>query len=217
MILLEACLDTPELAVAAEQGGAGRIELCDRLEVGGTTPSDELIRSVVAAVRIPVFAIVRARGGDFTYTLAEMEIMRRDAARMRGLGAAGIVFGALTSAGAVDGGANRSVIEAAGGLPCTFHLAFERAKDRGAALEELIALGFRRVLTRGGGKTALDGVEGLRRLVEQAAGRIGILAGGNVREDNVAEIVRRSGVREVHSRGLRVAEMVRRANDEVKR
>ena len=139
--------------------------------------------------------------------------MRRDAARMKRLGISGVVFGALTTDRRVDAVANRAIIEAAAGLPVTFHLAFDAVPDQEEALEAIIELGFTRVLTKGGGSTALNGVDGLRRLVDQSGGRIGVMAGGGVREDNVGEIVRRSGVREVHSRGLRVAEMIQRANE----
>lgn len=211
-ILLEACLDSVELARAAEQGGAGRIELCDRLDVGGTTPTSELIRGVVSAVRIPVFGIVRPRGGDFIYTEGEFEAMKRDAMRLKDLGVAGLVVGVLNADDTIDAGRTRQLIAAAGGLPVTFHLAFDRVPDQRAALETLIDVGIDRVLTKGGGDTALDGVDGIRSLVIQSAGRIAIMAGGSVREQNVAEIVRRSGVTEIHSRGTAVAEILARAN-----
>ena len=207
-ILLEACLDSAILARAAEQGGAKRIELCDRLDVGGTTPSAALIRAVVEAVSIPVYAIVRPRGGDFVYTRVELDAMKRDAAAMKALGVAGIVVGVLNGDDTIDRRNTREVIESAGGLPATFHLAFERAPDRGDALETLVEIGMERVLTKGGGPTALEGVDGLRALVERSAGRIAIMAGGGVREHNVGEIVRRGGVSEIHTRGLAVADIL---------
>jgi copper homeostasis protein len=210
-ILLEACLDSVELARAAEQGGAGRIELCDHLDVGGTTPSVELTRGVVGAVKIPVFAIVRPRGGDFVYSDAELEAMTRDAMMLKGLGVAGIVVGILNADDTIDAGRTRQVIAAANGLPVTFHLAFERVPDRRAGLETLIDIGVDRLLTKGGGETALDGVTGIRELVDQSAGRIAIMAGGSVREQNVGEIVRLTRVTEIHSRGAAVAEILARA------
>src|SRR4051812_2323758 len=114
-ILLEACLDSVELAIAAERGGARRIELFDRPDIGGTTPSEGLIRAVVSAVSIPVFAIVRPRGGDFHYSLAEIEVMKRDASRLRALGAAGMVLGILDADSTVDATRNREVMDAADG------------------------------------------------------------------------------------------------------
>jgi copper homeostasis protein len=207
-VLLEACLDSLELAVAAEEGGAGRIELCDRLDVGGTTPSRELIERVVAAVRIPVFPIIRVRGGDFFHSDAEVEQMKRDVEMAAAAGAAGIVIGILAPDRTIDRVRTRAVMDVAPHLPATFHLAFDQAADQAQALEAVAEIGIARILTRGGGKTALDGVEGLRRLVGQSAGRVQVMAGGSVREDNAEEIVRRSGVREIHSRGTAYREMV---------
>lgn len=207
-VLLEACLDSLELAVAAEEGGAGRIELCDRLDVGGTTPSRELIEQVVAAVRIPVFPIIRVRGGDFFHSDTEVEQMKRDVEMAAAAGAAGIVIGILAPDRTIDRRRTRAVMDVAPHLPATFHLAFDQAADQAQALEAVAEIGIARILTRGGGKTALDGVEGLRRLVGQSAGRVQVMAGGSVREDNAEEIVRRSGVREIHSRGTGYREMV---------
>jgi copper homeostasis protein len=207
-VLLEACLDSLELAVAAEEGGAGRIELCDRLDVGGTTPSRELIEQVVAAVRIPVFPIIRVRGGDFFHSDAEVEQMKRDVEMAAAAGAAGIVIGILAPDRTIDRVRTRAVMDVAPHLPATFHLAFDQAADQAQALEAVAEIGIARILTRGGGKTALDGVEGLRRLVGQSAGRVQVMAGGSVREDNAEEIVMRSGVREIHSRGTAYREMV---------
>jgi copper homeostasis protein len=207
-VLLEACLDSLELAIAADRAGAGRIELCDRLDVGGTTPSRELIEQVVAAVGIPVFPIIRVRGGDFFHTVAEVEQMKRDAEMAASAGAAGIVIGVLKPDRTIDRVATRAVMDIVPHLPVTFHLAFDQAADQLAALETVAEVGVTRILTRGGGKTALDGVDGLRRLVDRSAGRVHIMAGGGVREDNAEEIVRRSGVAEVHSRGVNVAEIL---------
>ena len=210
-ILLEACLDSVPLARAAEAAGAKRIELCDRLDIGGTTPTAELIRAVAAAVRIPIFAIVRPRGGDFVYSASELDTMKRDAAVLAGLGASGMVVGILNANGTIDAARTREVMAAGNGLPTTFHLAFESVPDQREALETLVEIGVERVLTKGGGATAVDGVDGLRSLVNQAAGRIAIMAGGGVRENNVGEVVSRGGVREIHTRGLAVAEILRRA------
>jgi copper homeostasis protein len=214
-VLLEACLDSVELARRAEEGGAGRIELCDRLDVGGTTPSPALIEQTIAAVSIPVFPIIRPRGGDFDYTPAEIEQMKRDAEMARDAGARGIVLGVLTPGKKIDVERTRSVMDVVPDLPATFHLAFEDVADQASALETLIDIGVARVLTSGGARTAIEGADGLRRLVDQSAGRIVIMAGRSVREHNVAEIVRRAGVGEVHSRGLAVAEMIKAANSVV--
>jgi copper homeostasis protein len=206
-VLVESCVDSLELAIAAERGGAERIELCDRLDVGGTTPSRELIGQVVNAVRIPVFPIIRVRGGDFVHADAEVEQMKRDAEMAVEAGGTGIVLGILRSDRTIDARKTRAVMEVVPQVPATFHLAFDATRDRLEALETVGEMGIARVLTRGGGKTALEGVDGLRELVDHA-GAVRIMAGGSVREDNAEEIVRRSGVREIHSRGTNVSAIV---------
>lgn len=207
-VLVESCLDSLELAIAAERGGAERIELCDRLDVGGITPSRELIEKVVAAVKIPVHPIIRVRGGDFFHTDAEVEQMKRDTDMATKAGAAGIVLGILKPDRTVDGKRTREVMEVAPHVPATFHLAFDFTRDLFEALDAVAEIGIARVLTRGGGKTAVDGIEGISKLVERSIGHVRIMAGGNVREDNAEEIVRKSGVTEIHSRGAEVAKIV---------
>ena len=206
-VLVEACLETVELAIAAEKAGAERIELCDRLDIGGTTPSRAQIEQVVSAVRIPVHPIIRVRGGDFFHTDAEVEQMKRDTEMAARAGAAGIVLGILNADRTVDRKRTREVMAVAPHIPATFHLAFDATRDLDEALDDVAGIGIARVLTKGGGKTAREGVDGLRRLVERSA-TVRIMAGGKVRADNAEEIVRLSGVREVHSRGTDIAEIV---------
>lgn len=203
-VLIEACVDSVSSAVAAERGGAGRLELCDALFDGGTTPSAGMISAVKAAVRIPVFVIVRPRGGGFVYSFEELAVMRLDIEAARMLGADGIVVGALTKDGRVDAGQLHTLVAAARDLPVTFHRAFDLTRDREQALETLLRCGVTRVLTSGGAASALDGVEAIGALVRRAAGQITIMAGGGVREETVQEIVHRSGVPEVHVRGTRL-------------
>lgn len=204
-IRIEACIDSVESAAAAEHGGASRVELCDALFDAGTTPSAGMIAAVKARVRIPVFVIVRPRGGGFVYSAAEADVMRRDVEAARRLGADGIVIGALRADGSVDAALTRALVDAAEGLPVTFHRAFDLAPDRDAALEAVAACGVARVLTSGGAPTALEGADAIAALVWRAGTRLGVIAGGGVREAHVAELVRRSGVREVHVRGTRLA------------
>jgi copper homeostasis protein len=203
--LIEACVDSVASALAAERGGAGRLELCDALHDGGTTPSAGMISAVKAAVRIPVFVIVRPRGGGFVYTYEEVAVMRLDIEAARMLGADGIVAGTLTSDARVDEDQMRALMAAAKDLPVTFHRAFDFARDREEALETLMRLGVRRVLTAGGASSAIEGVEAIRALAKRGAGHIAVMAGGGVREETVQEIVHRTGVREVHIRGTRPA------------
>lgn len=199
-VVVEACVDSVESALAAKRGGAHRLELCANLEVGGTTPSAALIAAVQSRVGLPIAAMIRPRGGSFVHTSAEVEQMRADIAMARECGVDALVFGVLGEAGTVDVTSMRTLFEAAGGTPVVFHRAFDRLVDQDAGLDALIELGVSRVLTSGGAPTALDGVMSLRRLVERARGKIGILAGGKVRGSNASDVVRLSGVQEVHAR-----------------
>jgi copper homeostasis protein len=203
-VLVEACVDSVASALAAERGGAGRVELCDNLFDGGTTPSAGMITAVKATVRIPVFVIVRPRGGGFVYSDAEIGVMRLAIEVARILGADGIVLGALTRDGKVDAAQLEPLVGAAGKLPVTFHRAFDLVADHDEALETLIRLRLGRVLTSGGAPTALEGVARISALTRRAAGQITVMAGGGVREETVQEIVHRTGVSEVHVRGTRV-------------
>jgi copper homeostasis protein len=203
-ILVEACVDSVESAIAAERGGAHRLELCDALFDGGTTPSAGMIAAVKAAVRIPVFVILRPRGGGFVYSDAEADVMRRDAEVAATLGADGVVVGALRQDARVDEGRTRALIDASRGLPVTFHRAFDLVRDRLEALDALASAGVTRVLTSGGSRNALVGADEIGSLVEAAGSRLIVVAGGGIREENVAEVVRRSGVREIHVRGTKL-------------
>jgi copper homeostasis protein len=203
-ILVEACVDSVESALAAERGGAHRLELCDALVDGGTTPSAGMISAVKAAVRIPVFIILRPRGGGFVYSDAEADVMRRDAEVAVTLGADGVVVGALQPDARVDVRRTRGLIDASGRLPVTFHRAFDLVRDRYEALDALASVGVTRVLTSGGSRTALLGADEIGSIVEAAGSRLIVVAGGGIREENVGEIVRRSGVREIHVRGTKL-------------
>jgi len=204
-VLVEACVDSVVSAIAAERGGARRLELCDNLFDGGTTPSAGMISAVKAAVKIPVFVIVRPRGGGFVYTREEVSVMRLDIEATRMLGADGVVVGVLTADGRVDEDQLRVLAETAGDLPLTFHRAFDLTRDQDEALETLMRQRIQRVLTSGGARTALEGVGAIAALVRRASGEIAIMAGGGVREESIQELVRRSGVREVHVRGTRLS------------
>jgi len=207
VILVEAAVETTESAIAAERAGARRVELCASLDEGGTTPGAGLIASVTKQIGIPVFVMIRPRGGGFVYTDDEIEVMKRDIGIARSGNVAGIVTGALDDKGEVASATIRSLIEAAGGLPVTFHRAFDAARDLPEALEMLIDAGVSRVLTSGGASTALEGADTIARLVDQAKGRIIIVAGGGIRGHNVRQVIARTGVTEIHARMIDEAGM----------
>lgn len=199
-VLVEACVESLEEALTAERAGADRLELCDNLAVGGTTPRSALLAAVKQQVRIPVAVMVRPRGGSFVFSRVEVDSMYRDIAMAQSLGADALVIGVLDAAGRVDAGLTRSLVARAKGIPVTFHRAFDEVTNQRAALDALIGAGVSRVLTSGGAATAIEGADALAELVRRAAGRIRIMAGGKVRGVNVRELVTRSGVEEVHAR-----------------
>ncbi|XP_077351066.1 copper homeostasis protein cutC homolog isoform X1 [Festucalex cinctus] len=196
--LLEVCVDSVESAVNAERGGAGRLELCCSLMEGGLTPSLGLLQIVKRCVKIPVYVMIRPRGGDFLYSDWEVEVMRKDMEVMKSHGADGFVLGALTEDGRVDAELCMEFLAAARPLPVTFHRAFDMVHDAAVALETLVSLGFQRVLTSGCDSSALEGLPLIKRLIEQAKGRITIMPGGGITERNLQRILEGSGAQEFH-------------------
>lgn len=201
-MLFESCVESFEAAVASAAGGAGRIELCADLDVGGTTPAPALVERCAAALDIPVFAMVRPRGGSFVYSIDEAEAMARDIESMTLAGAHGVVFGALTADGVIDVALMRRLVALTRPLPVTCHKALDDARCLPAALDALLDLGVDRVLTSGGAATAAAGAALIARLVRQAGDALMVMAGGGVRAHNVAALVHATGVREVHARLL---------------
>jgi copper homeostasis protein len=187
-----------ESALAAEQGGAGRFELCDNLSVGGTTPSAGMIAEACRRLTIPVHVLIRPRSGDFVYSPAEQAAMRFDIELARTLGAAGVVFGVLRPDASIDREQTAALVELARPMSVTFHKAFDQTREPEQALETLISLGIDRVLTSGGCPTALEGTDTLKRLVAQTRGRIAVMAGGRLAAENLGTIIATTGVREVH-------------------
>lgn len=197
-IQIEICIDSVASARAAEKGGANRVELCQNLFEGGTTPSAGMIQEVRRAIRIPVFVIIRPRGADFCYSDAEFRVMERDVRLARELGADGIVLGLLKPNGTIDVARTRALIRAAAPLPITFHRAFDVTPNPFQALETLIRLGVQRVLTSGQERTVLEGIEIIEALVKRARGRIIVMPGGGISDRNFAKIRQLSGAREFH-------------------
>lgn len=195
----EICANGVESCLAAQEGGADRVELCAGIPEGGTTPSYgeiKMARRLLTTTRLHV--IIRPRGGDFLYTPLEVERMKEDIRMCRELGVDGVVIGCLNADGTLDMDANRRLVEAAKGMSVTFHRAFDRCSDPFLALEQLVELGVNRILTSGQQPTALEGIPLLRELNTRAAGRIIILAGCGVNENNIREIQRQTDVTEFH-------------------
>ena len=196
--VLEVCCGDLGSVAAAAEGGAGRVELCVGLGEGGFTPSAAMVE---AAMRhnIKVNVLVRARSGDFLYSDDEKAMMLRDAEMLCSMGVNAVVCGALLADGNIDTDFCRALADVCRGTELTFHRAFDVCHDPLQAMEQLIELGFTRILTSGQAASALDGTDLLRRLVEHSRGRITILAGGGVNPQNAAMIMSRSGVGELHA------------------
>ena len=200
-IVLEICIDSVESAIAAQQGGANRVELCDNLLEGGTTPSAGTIALARQNISIDLNVIIRPRGGDFCYTGIEFEVMKYDIEQAKRLGANGVVIGLLNPNGSVDMARTAALVELARPLSVTFHRAFDMSRDPREALETLISLGIDRVLTTGQESSALEGLDLITELVRQAANRVIIMPGlsGAISERNVRKIITQSGVKEIHT------------------
>ena len=198
-VSIEICVDSLASALAAEQGGAQRVELCASLSEGGITPSAGLIQSVRAKISIGLQVMIRPRSGDFCYSAEEFDTMRRDILFAKQLGASGVVLGVLNSAGEVDVGRTRELVELAHPLDVTFHRAFDVSADLFRALEDVCKTGANRILTSGGGQSACEGIPAIASLVRAANSRVSIMACGGIRANNAARIVEQTGVREIHS------------------
>lgn len=199
--MLEVCVDSVESAIAAEKGGAKRLELCSNLIIGGTTPTMSLFRAVRDAVSIKMHVLIRPRFGDFCYTDAEFKIIRDEVRQFRELGADGVVIGILAPDGSFDMERMGNLMEEAKGMKVTVHRAFDVCKDPVRGLEDCILLGADIILTSGQKENCLSGAPLLRKLKEIAGGRIQILAGAGVNAANLEEICRVTGLNQFHMSG----------------
>jgi copper homeostasis protein len=196
---LEICANSIGSALAAQRGGATRIELCDNMAEGGTTPSAGMIRECKRLLTIPVFPIIRPRGGDFLYTDEEFAVMKQDILFCKESGCEGVVIGILNAGGSIDSGRCRELIGLARPMQVTFHRAFDRCNDLKKGLEEIISLGCERVLTSGGNVFAEHSVQILKELILQSQGRISIMPGSGINENNIYFIAENTGAFEFHS------------------
>lgn len=209
---LEVCCGDLQSVRAAIEGGAHRVELCEALELDGLTPSEAMMESAIGT-GIPVQVLIRVREGDFVYNKDEICKMRNDIRLARKLGAAGVVIGALMPDGSIDEEAIRCMMDEAEGLSVTFHRAFDVCRKPEEALEKIISLGCHRLLTSGQATTAELGIPMLKKLIEQADGRIIIMPGAGVNPQNASRILEETGALEIHGslrrNGHTSAELVR--------
>ena len=198
-VLLEVCIASVDDALAAEAGGADRLELNSALAVGGLTPSAGLFAEVRRATRLPVIAMVRPRPGGFCYSATDFDVMFHDADAFLEAGADGLAFGILTESGEIDVDRCGRLRERCGDRVAVFHRAFDVTPDPLTALETLVNLGFQRVMTSGQEETAFNGADLIAELIRRAAGRIEILPAGGINRFNVADEIARTGCDQVHA------------------
>jgi copper homeostasis protein len=200
--ILEVCTESVEGAIAAQQGGADRVELCANLMEGGTTPSAGSMQEARRSLDIALQVMIRPRGGDFCYSAIEFEIMKRDIETAKNAGADGVVLGILGEDGSIDEVRTRALTELARPMSVTFHRAFDMSRDPFEAMETLIGQGIDRILTSGQEGSVLEGLDLIARLVRAAGDRIIIMPGGGITERNFNKIVLQSGARELHVAAL---------------
>ena len=199
MAVIEICVDSLESALAAQSGGAQRIELCSGLLEGGLTPSLGLIRGVRSRLRIGVHVLIRPRPGDFLYSAEELAIMREDIQLAAEAGADGVVLGVLNQSNRIDVERTRNLVELAGPMQVTFHRAIDMTSDLQVSFLDVLQTGVHRVLTSGGEQTAMLGRHHIRLLVEAGAGKVEVMVGGGVRPENIAEIARITAAQSFHA------------------
>ncbi|WP_448698795.1 copper homeostasis protein CutC [Mucilaginibacter sp. AW1-3] len=201
MISIEVCANSVTSAIAAQNGGAIRIELCDNLQEGGTTPSHGQFALTKKSLSIPVYPLIRPRSGDFCYSDAEFEVIKADIAHFITNGCDGIVIGILKKDGTVDKERCADLVNMAktAGISVTFHRAFDMCRDHFAALEDIIAIGCDRILTSGGKSSAMEGASVISHLITVAQNRINIMPGSGINEHNIADLIHFTGATEFHS------------------
>ncbi len=198
-IILEICANSVDSALMAQKGGAQRVELCDNIYEGGTTPSYGAIKVAGERLNIELNIIIRPRGGDFCYSDLEFEIMQKDIEFAKKNGVNGIVIGLLHPDGSIDVKRTKQLVELAKPMPVTFHRAFDVSNEPFQALDDIIDCGCDRLLTSGHKNKAYDGVDLLKKLIEKADNRIIIMPGSGINETNVQEIFEKTGAKEFHA------------------
>lgn len=205
-LIVEVCVDSVESAIAAQAGGADRVELCDNLVEGGTTPSVGAIELARQNLTIAVNVMIRPRGGDFCYSDTEFQVMRIDVQAAKQSGADGVVIGILKPDGEIDKERTRELVELARPMSVTFHRAFDMTREPYEALDDLIELGVDRVLTSGQENSVLEGLDLIADLVQEARGRIIVMPGGGITDRNIRKIIEATHALEAHALGTTVVE-----------
>ena len=211
-IVLELAVFSVEAALAAIKAGAHRIEFCENPSEGGTTPSYGSLKTLISKTDIPIFPIIRPRGGDFLYSDAEFESIKSDLLLVKELGYPGAVIGLLNEDGSIDIKRTKELVKLAAPMEITFHRAFDRCNDPFKGLEDIIATGCKRILTSGQVPNVSDALALVKELVDKAAGRIIILPGSGVRANNARKIIDATGAREIHSSARKAIASVMKYN-----
>jgi copper homeostasis protein len=198
-ITLEAPVFSVEAALEAAEFGVNRLELCSNFPEGGETPSAGMLKFLKSEIDIPIFVMIRPRGGDFAYSQKELMVMKRDIELLGEIGADGFVFGPLDYEGRVNVEACETLLRTASGKPCTFHRAFDAVADYFDALDKIMGLGFKRVLTSGGKNTVTEGSELILRLMETAKDRISIMPGGGTKPEHVRAFSETGYLQDIHA------------------
>ena len=197
--LFEAPVFNVESALKAAKSGVDRLELCSSFHSGGETPGAGMFTRIKEKVNIPVFAMIRPRGGDFVYSPGEIDVMAEEIEIMKNAGADGFVFGILDDKNSIHQTACSELVKRAGDKPCTFHRAFDHCKDPDQSLEQIIDCGFKRILTSGMKENMDEGLDTVVRLLSKAAGRIIILPGGGLKPEHLPFLIKTGQLREIHS------------------
>jgi copper homeostasis protein len=197
---IEACIGTLQSGIEAEKGGANRVELCDNLAEGGTTPSAALIQMTKEKLQIPAAVMIRPRHGDFLYSDLEFEIMKKDIEFCKSVGVEAVVFGLLTPEGNIDCERTKKLVETAGNMQVCFHRALDLSNDYLKAIEQIIDCGCHRILTSGGANKAVEGFENIRKARELYGNKIEIMVGSGINSENVS-MFHNIGIRNFHLSG----------------
>ena len=199
-MIKEACVESFEKALESQNNGADRIELCENLSVGGTTPSYGTVKVCLEKLDIPIFPMIRARGGNFVYSKDEIEIMKEDIKIFKELGVKGVVLGCLISNNKIDLELTKELVDLAYPMEVTFHKAIDEISNPLDYIENLVNIGIKRILTSGGKATALEGKDLINEMIKKSNGRLKIVVAGKVTKENLNELSNLISANEFHGK-----------------